>query len=124
VSSPNTPININRSSTPRSSVVEDNTSSFTHLDVSNILNEMNISHENEKLLPNGYVADIFIPRALSYRDATFLNDTENGLYNDETALVIEYDGPLHFETYLSVYIIFCTFWFVDSQSMRFICSNH
>eukprot|EP01031_Cornospumella_fuschlensis_P034624 gene34624-41928_t len=39
---------------------QDNISSFTHKDASNILKDIGIHHENEKLLDHGYYADIFI----------------------------------------------------------------
>lgn len=41
--------------------VEETQSSRTHLDASTVLNSIGVTHTNEKVLPNGYIVDIFIP---------------------------------------------------------------
>ncbi len=64
-------------------ILRESVSSWTHLDASRVLTEMGIAHENEKLLPNGYVIDIFI----SLQDK---------------GIAVEFDGPSHFESYLNV----------------------
>jgi hypothetical protein len=67
-------------------ILRENLSSWTHLDASRVLTEMGIVHENEKLLPNGSVVDMFVP----------LND---GSFQ---GIAIEFDGPSHYESYLNV----------------------
>jgi hypothetical protein len=63
-------------------------SSSTHIDGSKTLSKLGIAHENEKMLPNGYLVDVFISK---YRRnaAEVLED-----------IVLEFDGPSHFDSYL------------------------
>eukprot|EP01039_Chlorochromonas_danica_P000538 gene538-579_t len=61
-----------------------------HLDASSILNEFGISHENEKIIEGCYSVDTFIST-----DAIGIIDPNC------KGLIIEYDGPNHFETYLN-----------------------
>ncbi|RYH29415.1 hypothetical protein EON65_08580 [archaeon] len=68
---------------------QDNISSYTHKDASNILRDIGIHHENETLLEHGYYADIFIPP--QYMDC-----------GGSKGIVIEFDGPWHFDSYLEV----------------------
>ena len=53
-------------------------------DISNILSIMGIPHVNEKMLKNLYIADIFI----SYNSPM-----------GSRGIIIEIDGPRHFENY-------------------------
>lgn len=63
-------------------------SSWTHRDLSQVLNHLGIDHENEKKLSNGAVVDIFIANTLGKASSK--------------GTVLEFDGPYHFETYLNV----------------------
>ncbi len=71
---------------------DENNSSQTHLDASAILRELGIVHENEKILDNGYYADIYI-------SPQFAGNTTP---SNSKGIVVEFDGPWHFESYLDV----------------------
>lgn len=85
--------------------VDDYVSSYTHLDASKLLNALGICHENEKLLPHGYIVDIFVPGVHLRRNRN--SDHAQGGCSDEKGLVIEFDGPFHFESYLQVINVVC-----------------
>ena len=70
-------------------ILRENLSSWTHMDASRVLTDMGIAHENEKLLSNGYVVDIFIPASQTFGQ-------------DHGGIAMEFDGPSHFESYLNV----------------------
>jgi hypothetical protein len=63
-------------------------SSFSHMDSSKTLFKLGVVHENEKMLPSGYLVDIFIPK---YKK-NYAEVLEN--------IVLEFDGPTHFDSYL------------------------
>ena len=132
-------------------IAADTESSKTHLEASRLLNEMGITHYNERVLNNGYIADTYIPAAALQRffddharpDAAETSDigansdsnsnsdlnenADNGDVSLETAagkktdlkkmkvkkvaplgMVLEFDGPFHFESHLQVSISICT----------------
>ena len=62
-------------------------SSFSHKEASRILNSLGYEHENEKILLFGISADIYIPAESK---------------EESRGLIIELDGPHHFESYLNV----------------------
>ena len=72
-----------------------------------MLSSLGISHENEKVVEFGYVVDIYIPpRAVKYSggsgpsaEGAAFDDDEEG---NGKGVIIEFDGPYHFETYLQV----------------------
>lgn len=72
-------------------------SSFTHRDASSVLSEMGITHENEKMLDNGYIADVFMPASVARRLPP----------GSSKGVVIEFDGPQHFESYTGVSPLLC-----------------
>ena len=63
-------------------------SSFSHLDASKTLFKLGITHENEKLLPNGYLVDVYIPSYKPNYEKEFKD------------VVLEFDGPTHYDSYL------------------------
>lgn len=65
-------------------------SSFSHLDASKTLFKLGITHENEKLLPNGYLVDVYIPSYKPNYEKEFKD------------IVLEFDGPTHYDSYLQV----------------------
>jgi len=67
-------------------------SSATHKEIARILSKLGIVHENEKSLKNGYVVDIFIP---------YPNNDEDDAASKK-GIVLEFDGPTHFEFYSNV----------------------
>ncbi len=103
-------------------------SSRTHLDLSQTLTTMGVPHENEVTLSNGYVADIFIP--IDALEEIPVNEADHSLAADVNAtvedsrhdlevaedadddyevsfdecqgVVLEFDGPSHFESYKRV----------------------
>jgi hypothetical protein len=86
--------------------LQDVSSSFTHRDVSSVLSTMGIAHENERVLENSYVVDIFIPGSGGRREREIGKEEEGEGEGRGDVLsrgtVIEYDGPSHFESYLRV----------------------
>jgi hypothetical protein len=71
------------------SVVEN--SSWTHLDISKILNSIGVVHENEKVLEYGYKVDILIQKGV------FRNEIQKN-----KNMIIELNGPSHYDTYMQV----------------------
>ena len=82
-------------------------SSWFHQDASKVLTRHGISHENEKQLEYGYIADIFVS-PLNFPSLLKLElNWDKGCYFSETkpksverGLIIEINGPSHYETYL------------------------
>lgn len=93
-------------------------SSFTHLEASALLSSMGIAHENEKLLVNGYLVDIFIPMTSNSQSSQSSHSTSSNSHRssgyssnvtgaavggaEDEGIVLEFDGPFHFESYLKV----------------------
>lgn len=63
-------------------------SSFYHSDISKVLREMGVNHRNEVQLNHGILVDIYIA------------DDRVASKNGYCGLVIEVDGPVHYESYL------------------------
>jgi hypothetical protein len=59
-------------------------SSNTHLEASALLNELCVAHVNEHLLQDGILVDVFVPSSRC------------------RGVVIEFDGPSHFDSFLRV----------------------
>lgn len=75
---------------------DDVSSSRSHLDLSNILKLLCIPHENEKILPGGTIVDIFIPSLPS--DFIRSLNLEVDIPKNFKGFVIEFDGPLHYDS--------------------------
>lgn len=82
-------------------------SSYYHADVSSVLTSMGIQHENEKVLEHGLMVDIYIankrnPRIVGEKKDQGVDGCNHLKGGSETlvGLVIEVDGPNHFESYL------------------------
>lgn len=77
---------------------KDTQSSLTHQSISLLLTELGYAHSNEHCLEYGYMVDIFIreqdlPQQYKDNNADMLAKYPQGI-------VIEYDGPSHFDSYL------------------------
>ena len=94
-------------------------SSMSHIEVSKALNILGEMHENEMLLEYGLLVDIFISKPAS-RSPPLLSplkesstaavvakvkDEEMKTENKCRGIVIEVDGPFHFDSYLYVSIL-------------------
>jgi hypothetical protein len=125
---------INNEDINKNKYLRNNISSLSHLEVSEILIILNIEHDNEIFVNNfHYSVDIFITteniekfyeknndfRKNNYCD--FLNDqnnsnrnklnfdNNNNNNNDKIpfkGVVLEFDGPFHYESYLQVFLNF------------------
>ena len=71
-------------------------SSWSHQDVSTLLAEAGVSHQNEEIVEFGYSVDILL---LPHNFSAFGLDVCSVL-RECKAIVIEFDGPSHFENYL------------------------
>lgn len=70
----------------------DTASSYSHRQLSRVLDEMGVAHQNEAVVgDSGYVVDMLIPPEEEQRGG----DSSRGT-------VVEVDGPTHFESYLQV----------------------
>lgn len=72
--------------------------SKTQQNISDLLRDLGVEHEYEKVLSNQYLVDIFIPFNVPGQSFT-----------DAPGIVIEYDGPFHFDSlgqvsFLDIYI--------------------
>lgn len=85
---------------------DENASSDLHRNISKVLLLKKIPHENEILLPNYYVVDIFIPiHDISSPEMKHQYPWSEALKNNKKqkkGIVIEVDGPTHFESYAKV----------------------
>ena len=74
-------------------------SSHNHVALSHALRAMGVPHKNEVTLTNGLIADILIPSRAFVLDAA-----------ECKGVVVEYDGPFHFESYAKVALLLLRFY--------------
>ncbi len=102
--------------------------SLAHLDLSQTLTKMGVPHENEVTLSNGYVADIFIPIGAleeipsNEADAEVAEQNEDAgdyevSFADCKGVVVEFDGPYHFESYKRVSYICCSYCYLTNCTL-------
>jgi hypothetical protein len=72
-------------------------SSYYHSDVSRVLREMGIHHKNERVLSHGLIVDIFIHSRWQKAGDQM---QEDGSRRKSDGLILEIDGPTHYESYL------------------------
>ena len=73
-------------------------SSHNHVALSHALRAIGVPHQNEVTLTNGLIADILIPSRAFVLDAA-----------ECKGVVVEYDGPFHFESYAKVALLLLRF---------------
>lgn len=69
--------------------------------MSNVLTAMGIRNDNEIVLEHGYRIDIFVPLSIPSQVSKLTKITGN-LDLNSRGIIIEYDGPRHFESFLNV----------------------
>jgi hypothetical protein len=67
-----------------------------------MLSAMGIQHENEKVLEETLVVDVFIPSLQCLDQSNRANQIEGHRLIDDRGTVLEIDGPLHYDSYLHV----------------------
>ncbi len=95
-------------------VLETPQSSLSHTEISRLFRDLSVAHRNEVTLENGHIVDILMPMSAFENVADDdVNSTSSGTEyetNQKLAaargVVIEYDGPFHFESYANVSALF------------------
>ena len=86
-------------------------SSLSHSEISRILRDLSVPHRNEVTLENGHIVDILMPMsAFEFVVNGEVGSTSGVAHFESTTnkmaavrgVVIEYDGPFHFESYAKV----------------------
>ena len=93
-------------------------SSLSHSEISRILRDLSVPHRNEVTLENGHIVDILMPMsAFEFAMNVEVSGTSGVAHCESTnskvvaarGVVIEYDGPFHFESYanVSTILLYC-----------------
>jgi len=96
-------------------VLETPQSSLSHTEISRLIRDLSVAHRNEVTLENGHIVDILMPmNAFEFVEDDDANSTNSGTDHESTSrkmatargVVMEYDGPFHFESYANVSALF------------------